>query len=63
MFKRKRDTIYCIIINNQIFSNKKKIDTRFIHLLYYLKEKSPSKHIVEVYYITKFKCIFTQIIN
>jgi hypothetical protein len=27
------------------------------------KKKFPSKHIVEMYEITKFKCIFNQIIN
>jgi hypothetical protein len=63
MFKRKGDIIYCIMINNQIFSNKKSIKKRFIHKLCYLKKHSPSKHIMEVYYITKFKCIFHQIID
>jgi len=62
MFKKKRGVIHCIIINNQNF-NKKSIKKRFIHKLCYLRKNSLSKHIVEVYYITKFKCIFSQIID
>jgi hypothetical protein len=43
MFKRKGDIIYCIMINNQIFSNKNSIKKRFIHKLCYLKKKLPLK--------------------
>jgi hypothetical protein len=37
----KGDIIYCIIINNQIFSNKKIFKKTFIHTLCSLKQNPP----------------------
>ncbi len=54
----KGNIIYCIISNNKIFSNKKVYSQIML-----FENFPPSKHIVEMYHITKFKCIFSQIMD
>ncbi len=62
MFKRNRDKIYCIIINNKIFLPKNQLK-KFYSQIMFFEKNSLSKHIVDLYNITKFKCIFNQIID